>query len=301
MGAVLQFVLRVLVPANLIRPALRPATRFAVGLVAVPVFRTVFRKCVKSEVHQSELEKDLEEWFRASVLLFFCTANVEGLLFGTLGFEPSDWLSVGLRILLTIGVIETMPDAQLFALMHPGPPAPSVKRGEPWWGLKSQFGPFVKGLLCQHLSRSSPVLAIMACVFGGVLDGNGGIPPGQEHVWAVGWTCYCAAITQYLVMGLSASREGAAKVLAQFDCQRTAERRNLVAHYADLLPADCEADEGSVCPVVPQAGGLAGPTAVGVTRYTVVRSSEVRSSDESPQQSPPRDAAHPPARPAGRQ
>ena len=201
MGAVLQFLLRVLVPANLIRPALRPATRFAVSLVAVPVFRSVFRRCVKSEVHQTELEKDLEEWFRASILLFFCTANVEGLLFGELGFAPNDWLSVGLRILLTIGVIETMPDAQLFALMHPGPPAPSPKRGAPWWGLRSQIGPFAKGILCQHLSRSSPVLAIMACVFGGVLDEHGHIPPGEETLWAVGWVCYFTAISQYLVMG----------------------------------------------------------------------------------------------------
>ena len=71
----------------------------------------------------------------------------------------------GLRLLLAIGVIEAMPDQELFAIIHPGPPKLKPQKGmlrEIW----IQRVPILKGVLCQHLNRLSPVLAIMAAIFG---------------------------------------------------------------------------------------------------------------------------------------
>ncbi len=109
------------------------------------------------------MEKDLEQWFRGSLLLLAATANMEHLLFGWA--MNWDWFTIGLRLLLAIGVVEAMPDQELFAVIHPGPP--KLKPGKTIlkqvWERKWEIA---KGSICQHLNRSSPVLAIMAAIFG---------------------------------------------------------------------------------------------------------------------------------------
>ena len=119
-----------------------------------------------------ELEKDLEQWFRGALLLLAATANMEHLLFGWMDkldwMDRMDWLTMGLRLMLAIGVIEAMPDQELFAVIHPGPP--KIKPGrsalKEFWRLKWRFA---KGIVCQHLNRSSPVLAMMTAIVGAQL------------------------------------------------------------------------------------------------------------------------------------
>jgi hypothetical protein len=97
---------------------------------------------------------------------------MEHLLFGWLErvewLERMDWLTMGLRLMLAIGVIEAMPDQELFAVIHPGPP--KIKSGKRFlveiWQKKWAF---LKGFVCQHLNRSSPVLAMMAAIVGAQL------------------------------------------------------------------------------------------------------------------------------------
>ena len=76
--------------------------------------------------------------------------------------------------MLAVGVVEMMPDQELFSVIHPGPPGPQARAAnilhEAW--LKRWL--ICKGLLCKHLSRSSPVFAILAAI----ADGS------------VGWVCY---------------------------------------------------------------------------------------------------------------
>ena len=75
---------------------------------------------------------------------------------------------MGLRLMLAIGVIEAMPDQELFAVIHPGPP--KIKPGRSvfreFWQKKIAF---LKGFVCQHLNRSSPVLTMMAAIVGAQL------------------------------------------------------------------------------------------------------------------------------------
>ena len=156
----------------LFRSALRPITRVLVGLIAIPIFRFILRRIFRLQDLDDELEKDLEQWFRGALLLLAATANMEHLLFGWMDkldwMDRMDWLTMGLRLMLAISVIEAMPDQELFAVIHPGPP--KIKPGrsalKKFWRKKWQF---LKGFLCQHLNRSSPVLAMMAAIVGGKL------------------------------------------------------------------------------------------------------------------------------------
>jgi hypothetical protein len=180
-----------------------------------------------------ELEKDLEQWFRGSLLLLAATANMETFLFGWLEDvsrlnlqEEHAWIAVGFRLLLAIGVIESMPDQSLFAIIHPGPPAIWLRRGVPCFGLKEQCWPYLKGMLCQHLNRSSPVLAIMAAIFGG----NPNNPEQYTHC-VVGWICYGLAITQYLIIGLVTSKDKALDALSEFDRQVAIRRQELLEEF----------------------------------------------------------------------
>ena len=66
----------------ILRPILKPLTRIMVGLIAIPLFRFVIRKGMRMAKVEVELEKDLEEWFRAAMILLVATANMEHLLFG---------------------------------------------------------------------------------------------------------------------------------------------------------------------------------------------------------------------------
>ena len=302
-----------------VRPALRrvlkPLSRLLVGLLAVPLFRLLMRG-VKWQHVDSEVEKDLEEWFAASCLLLLCTANVEQLLFQKLGFDPGDWLSLGFRLLLAVGVVESMPDAALFPILYPGPETPPLSafgRGKPWWGLKAVAWPYIKGTLHRHLYRSSPVLAILACIVGGTVDAGGGIPPEARDEWTAGWCCYGAAITQYLVMGLMASPEGAAGVLAKFDAhtaRRRAElaeeleRENVLLHGTHAPPpgpARPTFGEASIpAPVLPAVAVVASPPAPTPATRPVARYAGA-SASPSPSSSPgpPDRAAYRAARAGG--
>ncbi|MFM7168370.1 MAG: hypothetical protein ACKO3T_24250 [Planctomycetaceae bacterium] len=154
---------------SILRPVLRPASRLILGLIAVPLFRFLLRRIFRIQQLDRELEKDLQEWFRGSLLLLAATANMEHILFGWLvkidWLDRADWLTMGLRLLMVIGVIQTMPDQELFAVLHPGPPKLQKNRGllpqlrENWW-------PVLRGHLCRHINKSSPVLAMMCAIVG---------------------------------------------------------------------------------------------------------------------------------------
>jgi hypothetical protein len=156
----------------LFRSILRPISRVLVGLIAIPIFRFLMRKVFRLQDLDEELEKDLEEWFRGALLLLAATANMEHLLFGWMQkvdwLDRADWLTMGLRLMLAIGVIEAMPDQELFAVLHPGPPKLQKGKGvfRQLWHRKLEFG---KGILCRHLNRSSPVLAMMCAIIGAQL------------------------------------------------------------------------------------------------------------------------------------
>lgn len=221
------FFLRLSGPA--LRPLLKPLTRFLIGALAIPLFRLFLRRVVRLQELDRELEKDLEQWFRASLLLLVATANMEHLLFDWVPLDLQDshgWVGVAFRLLLAIGVIEGMPDQALFSIIHPGPQPLRFRRREPWFGLSDQVLPYLKGVACQHLNRSSPVFAIMAAIFGGnpAVDGEYG-----HRV--VGWTCYGLAVAQYLVIGLVTSKDKAIDVLSEFDRQVARRREELVEEF----------------------------------------------------------------------
>ncbi|MCA9060629.1 MAG: hypothetical protein KDA85_19090 [Planctomycetaceae bacterium] len=165
-------VFRALMNLPLFKSALRPITRVLVGLIAIPLFRFIMRKIFRLQDLDDELEKDLEEWFRGALLLLAASANMEHLLFGWMAkvdwLDRADWLTMGLRLMLAIGVIEAMPEQELFAVIHRGPP--KLKAGRSTliqaWRLKWRI---IKGALCQHLNRSSPVLAMMCAIVGAQL------------------------------------------------------------------------------------------------------------------------------------
>ncbi|MGZ0171601.1 MAG: hypothetical protein ACKVHE_18815 [Planctomycetales bacterium] len=79
------------------------------------------------------------------------------------------WILLGFRVMLAIGVIQMMPDQELFALMHNRPPKHNFDRKQKWWPqIKSESWPFLKGHICLHLNKSSPVFAILAAIAPGL-------------------------------------------------------------------------------------------------------------------------------------
>ena len=208
----------------ILRPVLRPLTRFLVGMIAIPLFRLFLRRVVRLQDLDAELEKDLEQWFRGSLLLLVATANMEAVLFDWVPLDWKDgWIPVALRLLLAVGVIEAMPDQELFAIIHPGPPKLKFSKKQGYLReLREQCWPICRGLLCQHLNRSSPVFAIMAAVFGGERG---------ETLWTVGWVCYGFAIVQYLIIGLVTSRDKALDVLSEFDRKVAVRRREIIEEF----------------------------------------------------------------------
>jgi hypothetical protein len=214
---------------------LRPFVRLIVGFVAIPLFRIFLRRVVHLQRLDTELTKDLEQWIRGSLLLLLATANVEYVLFGAAIDEwvkEADlhkeyvWLSLGLRLLLAIGVIESMPDQALFSIIHPGPERLLLPRGRRLKAVREQWWPFCKGLFFRHLDRSSSVFAIMAVIFG-----------SPNHP-IVGWTCYLLAIIQFLIIGLVSSRDKALDVLREFDRQVEIRREELADRYRDWGDSD---------------------------------------------------------------
>jgi hypothetical protein len=226
-------VFRALMGLPLLRPILRPLARLIVGMIAIPLFRLFLKKVVRLQELDAELEKDLEQWFRASLVLLVATRNMEDALFPFLEhFNQGDEIGMGLRIMLAVSVVEMMPDQELFAVIHPGPPSLTWNRHvfvEIW----QKKWLIVKGLACQHLNRSSPVFAILAAIVSG---------------W-IGWLCYGMALAQYLFIGLVTTRDKALDVLSKFDRAVAERRRELLEEFEivekpkDTTPADQPAEE----------------------------------------------------------
>ena len=230
--------LQFLLPSHILRPVLKPLTRFFLGFIAIPIFRIVMRKVVRVQEIDEELEKDLEQWFRGSLLLLAATHNMEGALFGENAIDSPYFLAG--RLLLAIGVIEGMPDQSLFALIHPGPQKPQIEKGHLMRSLWRYAPQFLKGIICQHLNRSSPVLAILSV-----------LPLGTSR--EIGWICYGLAIAQYLLIGLVTSKDKALNVLKQFDEAVSRQRQDIETALQlsqaarlsaqtkhDTMPADLE-------------------------------------------------------------
>lgn len=206
--------LNLLLPTRLLQPLLKPIVRLFLGFIAIPFFRLFVRRVVKVQELDEELERDLELWFRGALLLLIATQNMEETLFGWVRTETrqSVFFMAG-RLLLAVGVIEGMPDQSLFALIYPGPQPPKIEKGRVIWSLIKYIPLLIKGLICQHLNRSSPVFAILAV-----------IQSGQ-----IGWICYGMAIGQYLLIGLVASKDKALGVLQKFDEAVELQRHQLQA------------------------------------------------------------------------
>lgn len=192
--------LKFLLAFNVLSPVTRPLIRFLVGMIAIPLFRVCFRRMVNFEALDKELTKDLEEWFRGALLLLVATANLEDAMFGWVQIDH-DWLRLGMRLLLAIGVIEAMPDQDLFTIIHATSDQLRFPKGRRLSAAREQCWPFCKGLLCRHLDRSSAVFAILSVIFTGI----------------EGWIFYGLAIVQYLIIGLVSSRDKALDVLSEFD------------------------------------------------------------------------------------
>ena len=214
---------------------LRPFVRLLVGFIAIPLFRVFLRRIVHLQRLDTELTKNLEQWVRGSLLLLVATANVEHAVFGARIDEwarEADfhkeyvWLSLGMRLLLAVGVIESMPDQALFSIIHPGPSRLLFPRGRRIAAVREQWWPFCKGIFFRHLDRSSSVFAIMAVIFG-----------APTHP-IVGWVCYTLAIVQFLIIGLVSSRDKALDVLREFDQQVKLRRDDLAQNYADWGESD---------------------------------------------------------------
>jgi hypothetical protein len=202
----------------------RPLARLIIRVAALPALRFCFHHVRALERLNDELEKDLAEWIRGSLLLLLITANVEVLLWHPLIPFPDlldahKWFGVGLRIMLAVAVVQMMPDQELFTVIHPGPRIPRFSPGSSLaTKLRLSAKPLGIGFFWQHLSRSSPVFAILAVIFTG---------------W-IGWVCYAMAVLQYLIIGLVTSRDRAIDVLMVFDEQMAARRHELVRQVSVL-------------------------------------------------------------------
>lgn len=189
---------------------LRPVTRSLFGWLIAPVSR-VIRVVPGLRRLDGETIQDIHQWMRGSVLLFFATKNVESLLFGDALQHISEEhrvLTLIPRFLLALSVIETMPDQDVFGLIH-NRMGLGIDRKSEWLPqFKMCFKPMLKKLLCQHLNRSSCVFAIIAT-----------IAPG----W-IGWTAFGLAVSQYLIIGLITTRDEARSALDRFD-EMVARRR----------------------------------------------------------------------------
>ncbi|WP_339742577.1 DNA topoisomerase I [uncultured Rubinisphaera sp.] len=218
---------RILYQIKILGPVLRPLFRILLGLIAIPIFRFILRHIFRVQELDDELEKDLEQWFKGSLVLLAATKNMEMTMFAWVDHfggpnsmgeidMNNPWVT-GLRIMMAIGVIEMMPDQELFAIIHPGPPKFKYDRKIGLWqSLKNQFQPIAKGLVCQHLNRSSPVFAILCAIFLG----------------PVGWICYAFASVQYLIIGLVTSRDRALDALSAFDRQVAIRRQQIKEEFS---------------------------------------------------------------------
>lgn len=204
----------------LLKPVLRPVFRILTGLIAIPAFRLVMRFCFPNKTLSKEMQRDVEMWFRGAVLLLAATANLEDCLFGWLPWHKSEdpWLTMLLRLMLAIGVVESMPDQDAFAILHRGPPSIKLTSLAGWQSLWRRRREVLRGIGVLHLKRSSPVFVIMTVIFGG--------PKGSGE-FAVGWTFYALAIVQYLIIGVVTDSRRVAGLLEEFDRGAAAIRKEM--------------------------------------------------------------------------
>lgn len=209
-----------------LRPILKPITRIVVGLIAIPLFRLFMKHGLRQEKVEEELEHDLEQWFRAAVILLVATANMEHYIFGWVPLDLEGgqaWVGVFFRLLLVIGVIELMPDQALFGVIHGGAFEPPVGKGmfrKLWTGRKK----WAEKAACKHLNRSTPVFAMMSAIFGGEAGGLDS---------AIGWICYLLAIVQYLIIALITSADKAGDLIGSFDRAVAEQREDLVEEFVE--------------------------------------------------------------------
>jgi hypothetical protein len=219
---------------NLLINALRPVLRILSGLIAIPIFRFLLRRIFRVQATDAELERDLENWFRAAVIMLAATSNMEQFIFNWV--PGKDWVTFVLRLLLAVGVIESMPDEDVFSILHRGPPKLKLTRRSGWVEAWRRRREVLRGLGILHLRRSSPVFVIMAVVFGD--------KPGMPH-WNVGWWCYGLAITQYLIIALVTQRDRIAGLLEAFEREASAIREDILAAGggASAVVSDGDADD----------------------------------------------------------
>ena len=206
---------------NLIfKPVLRPVLRILTGLIAIPIFRFFMRHCLGKKTLSKEMQRDVEMWFRGAVLLLAATANLEDFLFGWLPWHKSEdpWFTMLLRLLLAIGVVESMPDQEIFAVIHRGPPKIKLTTLRGWKELWRRRREFLRGIGVLHLKRSSPVFVIMTVIFGGTAG---------TRDFVIGWVFYGLAIVQYLIIGLATESDRLTGLLEQFDRSAEAIRDEL--------------------------------------------------------------------------
>ena len=208
------------------KPVLRPLFRVLTGALAIPAFRFVMQRLLRRKGLSKEMERDLEMWFRGAVILLAATANLEDFLFGWLPWHKSEdpWLTMLLRLLLAVGVIENMPDQDVFGIVHRGPPQAkwtSLSGLREVWRRRREF---ILGFCVIHLKRSSPVFVIMTVIFGNA--------PGTRE-FTVGWVFYGLAVAQYLIIGLVTERDRIAGLLQQFDRGADVIRREIMAKEGD--------------------------------------------------------------------
>jgi len=233
----------------LFKPVLRPIIRVVTGLVAIPVFRFLLRRVFRVQANDAELERDLEMWFRGAIIMLAATANLEDVLFDWLPWHAQEddtvWQTLLLRLLLAVGVIESMPDEDVFCILHRGPPKLKLTTRQGWadaWHRKRDIG---RGLAILHLRRSSPVFVIMAVIFGG--------PAGTVR-HTVGWWCYGFAIAQYLIIALITQRDRITGLLEAFDRTAHTIRNDLMADgsASSAVVSDGEPGDQNLAPSQPE-------------------------------------------------
>ena len=197
-----------------------------VGLIAIPIFRLFLKHELRGAKVEEEPEHDLEQWFRAAVILLVATANMEHYIFGWVPLDLEGgqaWVGVFFRLLLVVGVTELMPDQALFGVIHGGAFEFPVGKGmcRKLWEEKKEWA---EKVACKHLNRSSPVLAMMSAIFGGeagTVDST------------IGWVCFTLAIIQYLIIALITSADKAGDLIGSFDRAVAEQREDLVEEFVE--------------------------------------------------------------------
>ena len=259
------WILRLILELRILSPILRPVSRFFVGLIAIPLFRFFMHRVFRQDVLDQELEKDLEQWFRGSLVLLVATANMEPMLFGWLP-KPAE-PNVSTAQVSTVAPVDRMSEEEdPFADESEtagGSPKPAAKKGMfPRWLIVA-----LRLMLAVGVIEAMPDQALFAIIHPGptrLLFPKGQRLQAIKSQWwqflkgvlfrhldrssavftilaviypgTVGWVCYGIAITQFLIIGLVTSRDKAIDVLSEFDRQVQMRRTQLATEVG--LPPD---------------------------------------------------------------